>query len=45
MVVGHPPTQGLMLLKMDSLKQFISAMVDDYTRLETRLSETEKKPE
>ena len=42
MVVGHPPTQGLVLLKMDSLKQFISAMVEDFSKLENRLTETEE---
>jgi AbrB family looped-hinge helix DNA binding protein len=38
LVVGHPPN-GLMILKMDAMKLFLSSLKDDFAEMESRINE------
>jgi len=38
LVVGHPPN-GLMILKMDAMKLFLSSLKDDFAEMESRINQ------
>jgi AbrB family looped-hinge helix DNA binding protein len=40
LVFGHPASGGLMIIKADALRQFVSFLVEDIAKLETRAAES-----
>lgn len=38
LVIGHPPN-GLMILKMDAMKLFLSSLKDDFAEMESRINQ------
>lgn len=37
-VVGHPPN-GLMILKMEAMKDFLSSLNEDFAKIESKINE------
>ncbi len=39
LVAGHPAANGLMIFKMDALREFLTFLTEDFSKIESRFSE------
>lgn len=44
LVLGHPAGSGVVLCKIDSMREFFSSFLSDLERLESRVAESEEHP-
>ena len=44
LVMGHPSGSGLMLCKIDAMREFFSSFLEDLRRIESRVAESDEEP-